>query len=97
MFQITSNSYNRIASELRDAISPTTIFSGSIEFEIDEVQYKFVATIIPYYHQERFPEGAVKVLYDIVPVWWELRTTTTNGEVINDFDFETLKFLICQQ
>lgn len=97
MFQITTSIYNRLASELLDKISTSSIFSGSIEFETDQVDIIFIATIIPYYHREEFPEGDIETIQNIVPVWWELHTTTHDGEVINDFDFETLKFLVCQQ
>lgn len=97
MFQITTSIYSRLASELLDKISSKSIFSGSIEFETDEVDIIFIATIIPYFHREEFSEGEMETIQNIVPVWWELHTTTLDGEVINDFDFETLKFLLCQQ
>ncbi len=97
MFQITSTIYNSIAIKLLDSINPSTIFSGAIEFDSDDVNIKFVATIIPYYTHEYVPEGVIEILYDIVPVWWELHTTTQEDEVINDFDFETFKYLTCQQ
>ncbi|MFI3282871.1 MAG: hypothetical protein SNG10_05005 [Rikenellaceae bacterium] len=97
MFQITSNAYNCLAQKLLDSINPTTIFSGAIEIFIDEVEIRFIATIIPFYTREYYSEGVVEVLHDIVPVWWELHTTTQDGEVMNDFDFETFKYLTCQQ
>ncbi|MFI3290035.1 MAG: hypothetical protein SNH55_00265 [Rikenellaceae bacterium] len=97
MFQITSQIYNFIAVELQNIISPTTIFSNTIKFEYDEIEIYFIATIIPYYRLEHFPEGITEVLYDIVPVWCELHTSTIDGEVPNDFDFDTLKFITCQQ
>lgn len=98
MFQITTQIYNRIAVELQNHTNHTNIFSGNIEFvSNDGIEVRFVATIIPYYHREEFPEGIVDILYNIIPVWWELHTTTSEGELLNDFDFETLKFLTCQQ
>ncbi len=97
MFQITSQIYNRIADELQNFVSPSTIFSNTIQFEHNEIEIYFTATIIPYYRLEHFPEGVTELLFDIVPVWWELHTITIDGEIINDFDFETLKFIMCQQ
>lgn len=97
MYQIRSIIYNRISDKLLDSINPSTIFSGAIEFSTDEVDVRFIATIIPFYNRECTFEGVIEVLHDIVPVWWELHTTTPEGEVINDFDFETLKYLTCQQ
>lgn len=37
------------------------------------------------------PEGESEVLSDMVPVWWEFRTVTEEGEVINDFSFGELR------
>lgn len=96
MYQITQTIYEKLTEKLLNILTPTTIFSNQIEIVEDDVIIQFTATIVPYYREEILPEGEISILYDIVPVWWELQTTTNNGVVINDFDFKTLKYILCQ-
>lgn len=96
MYKFTPALYTALAEELTEKLRSLCFFSGSVEFESDDADIRFVATLILYFRTESFPEGLADVLDDVVPVWWELHTTTLDGEVINDFDFDTFKHYLCQ-
>lgn len=96
MYKITPSIYTRLAEELTEKITSLSFFSGSIEFEEEDADIRFVATLILHTREVSFPEGLIAMIYDIDPVWWEIHTTTLDGEQINDFDFTTFKEYICQ-
>ncbi|MFI3258615.1 MAG: hypothetical protein R3Y16_00800, partial [Rikenellaceae bacterium] len=91
MYIFTSNEYKELSERLRESISSLNFYSGVVEFETDNVEIRFIATIMVYFRRDHYPEGEVNTLIDMVPVWWEMHTTTLDGDVINDFDFTTLK------
>ncbi len=96
MFKIDHLIYEQLAEELSSQIKLNQLFAGSIEFETDDADIKFTATLIPYFDTIEFTEGRAEVLSNIIPVWWEVETTTLDGKVVNDFDFQTFKEYICQ-
>ncbi len=57
----------------------------NIHFAVDFV------TLVIYRRTETLPEGIRRPISNVVPVWWELTTTTEGGNVPNDFSFGELK------
>ncbi|MFI3303580.1 MAG: hypothetical protein SNF68_02765 [Rikenellaceae bacterium] len=96
MYKISPNLYTQLANELFESITSLSFYTGVIEFEYDDTDIRFVSTLIPYFRPEFGNETTEYILYDIIPVWWEIHTTTLDGEEINDFDFTTFKEYICQ-
>ncbi len=95
MYNISHELYTLLSERLIERISSLSYYSGVIEFEHDDADIRFVATLIPHFHEERLLDGKILTLRDITPVWWEIHTTTLDGEQINDFDFKTFKEYIC--
>ncbi len=96
MFKIDNLIYEQLAEELAAQITLNQLLSSKIEFENDDVELTFTATLIPYFKRVQLLEEEVDVLSNLIPVWWEVKTITLDGEVINDFDFKTFKEYICQ-
>lgn len=96
MYKISHEIYTKLSEELIEKISSIKYYSGVIEFECDDVDIRFVATLIPHFMREKFNNREILSLHELVPVWWEMHTTTLDGECINDFDFNTFKEYICQ-
>ncbi len=40
------------------------------------------------------PEKTQKPIQNVIPVWWELKTTTDDGLQLNDFSFSEIKPLL---
>ncbi len=91
MIEISEQIYREIAASLREAIGAADYFNGAVEYESEELYARLVTTAIIYRREEILPEGKRRVIADVVPVWWELRTEQTFGEVMNDFSFAELK------
>ncbi len=96
MYAISHEIYTQLAERLIERISTLHYFSGVIEFNSNQVDIRFVATLIPHFKKEQLPEREYLTLREITPVWWEMHTTTDEGECINDFDFTLFKGYICQ-
>ncbi|MFR9619821.1 MAG: hypothetical protein SNH63_01225 [Rikenellaceae bacterium] len=96
MFKIDNTIYKQLAEELAQQIQYNRLFAGSISIDTDDADVKFTATLIPHFKTIEFVDDSADVLDDITPVWWEVDTTTLDGKVLNDFDFQTFKEYICQ-
>ncbi len=95
MFQITFDIYYRLAEALKERFSTPYLYSGVIELVDSDMEIRFVSTLIPYFSIEKTDREKIYELQNIVPVWWEIHTLSPDGEVLNDFDFEKLKELLC--
>ncbi len=95
MLSINPTIYEQIATLLLNEIDNRVYFSGVVSHHTDEVDYRFFSTLIINYRSERYPEGEHCEIADIVPVWWQMQSTTDEGECLNDFDFNILKRNIC--
>ncbi len=96
MYKISHSIYSQLSERLIENISSLNYFSGVIELECNDVTIRFIATLIPFFREELFFGNKIVVLSDLTPVWWELHTTTSDGEQMNDFDFKIFKEYICQ-
>ncbi len=96
MFTFTHNHYLKLAETLLEQIGTASYYSNVIELEQDDADIKFCASLIIYHHGNSLDELPEQFISDVVPVWWELKTTTLDGEQINDFDFDVFKQILCQ-
>jgi hypothetical protein len=91
MTEITHDCYHHIARSLARSIGPADYFNGSVSYESPEFSSTLTATLLIYRSPERLPEGLLRRVEDIRPVWWELSTTLPCGTAtLNDFSFSTL-------
>jgi hypothetical protein len=101
MIELRADTYRLVAARLREEIATSEWFNGTVggvfaadqsaEDASDPVEWSLTLTAIVYRRREIFPEGARHPISDIVPVWWQFRTTDTRGECLNDFSFTQLK------
>lgn len=91
MIEISQNIYEDLAGRFLEAIGNDDYFNGAVEYETEEFYGRLVATVIVYRREETRPEGIVRPISDVVPVWWEFQTVQACGAVANDFSFNELK------
>lgn len=94
MIEIADDIYSALAQKLKKTIGTADYFNGTVEMEMGDVQFVFVATLVVYRRSRTTPEGVVRAIENVVPIWWELKTTTDHGEQINDFSFSGIKPLL---
>lgn len=87
--------YTRLSQLLLEEICRDNYYSGYIEITDEEVHYHLSTSIFIYRPKSTLTTSDTAIISDIVPVWWELVTTTLAGEQLNDFDFRRLKNLLC--
>jgi len=91
MYSISPELYRRTAERLDEAIGALDYFSGALEIPFGRVWCRLVVSVIVYRRRESLPEGDRRPVSDLVPVWWEFRTSDDGEEVSNDFSFSELK------
>ena len=92
-YSVSTELYEEVAARLEEAIGGGSYFSGSLEFDWEDVGCRLTASVIVYRRRERYPEGDRDEISDLVPVWWEFHTTGPDGEMLNDFTFSELRAL----
>lgn len=90
MYCVSPELYLETAARLSDAIGDENYFSGAIEFLSGELICRLTVSVIVYRSRITLPEGISRPVTGLVPVWWEFRTTSEAGELLNDFDFSEL-------
>lgn len=84
----TPKEYAEVLHSLLEDIGERSYFSGSVVTHHREFTSHLKTTLI-IYRDRTLPELPVS---DIVPVWWEMSTTTPEGEeLLNDFSLATLR------
>lgn len=91
MYSVSSELYRETAERLMEAIGPAGYYSGTLSFGFGEAECRLVVSAIVYCERRLLPEGAVDLLRDLVPVWWEFHTETAGEERFNDFSFAELR------
>ncbi|MDE5637428.1 MAG: hypothetical protein K2J51_05360 [Alistipes sp.] len=91
MYIIASEVYDRLAECLRDAIGGSSYFSGSVAVIDGDTECRLTASLIVYRERIVSPEGTAECISDIVPVWWESRTTCGAEEMLDDCDFAEIR------
>lgn len=92
MYHVSCESYEKLADRIRESLRNIHYFNGSVAVCTDgETECRLIATLIIYRRRiESFSEDADSIA-DVIPVWWECRTTADGMEVCNDFDFASLR------
>lgn len=52
MYIFSPNLYTELAEKFLNKLSSLTFYNGTIEFEYETINIRFVATIIPYFSRE---------------------------------------------
>lgn len=91
MVTINEKIYTEMASKLLHAINETNFFSGTIEFDNEELYATLRCTLIVYRETIEDLTGNFSRIKDIVPVWWEMDTVQECGVVANDLEWRELK------
>ncbi len=100
MYLVSSAIYSEVAQRLREDIDNDSFYSGVVEFSLSQsddsdIECRLVCSLIIYYSTSSPPEGDVRLISNIVPVWVEFHTIINSEEKINDFDIEELKTYMC--
>ena len=85
MYETTPSVYLKIAELLLAKIGTRDFFSGSVTLHDGDVECRLICTLVVS-RERHIPYCVVELL----PVWWEFRTSTENGELINDFSFSEM-------
>lgn len=96
MIHIPNEVYRALADELLEVIGAKHEVGWeiiSVESSDGSVLYELGISAFIYRHKVSYPEGDVEQIYDVVPIWWELRTFVGDDrdEEINDAEFRRLK------
>lgn len=85
--EINEDIYIPIRDKLLKAIGSSSYVQSELyltDEEIDKYDYYYQFSLIVYRDSEC-------MITDVVPVWWEFKTTLDGKEVANDFIFSELK------
>ena len=85
MYETTPSVYLKIAELLLAKIGTRDFFSGSVTLHDGDVECRLICTLVVS-RERHIPYCVVELL----PVWWEFRTSTENGELSNDFSFNEM-------
>ncbi len=92
MYDISDELYRITTCLVIDRIGDQGYISDVIEFEHDEMLCRLHLSAVIYRQTSVYPEGKITAISDIIPVWWEFHTYTSEGEeVLNTFSFNELR------
>ena len=91
MYTVLPEVYDELASLLRGRIGDGNYWSGSVCCLSGEIYVRLTATLIACRTDDERPDGTVRLIDDIVPVWWECHTEWGAEEMLNDFDFAEIR------
>ncbi|MCM1151555.1 MAG: hypothetical protein NC209_02820 [Alistipes sp.] len=94
MYSVSSELYRQVAAQLTEAIGARGYFSGSIEGETSDAEWRLTVSAIVYREHVSAPDGEYDAISDLVPVWWEFHTFAPDGETLNDFSFSELRTFV---
>ncbi len=99
MYHISSKKYLALAESLMEHFTDTSYFSGSVTLGGDgcgEARIRLTASLVIYRRAVKTFSAETDGIVDVVPVWWECRTSFGGREVCNDFDFSRLRELLIE-
>ena len=91
MYVISRKVYADLARQVCERLEDCSYFSGEITCDDGVAEHRFLATLIIYRKRAELLGQEFDTISDVVPVWWECRSVTEGGEVLNDFDFGQFK------
>jgi hypothetical protein len=94
MISTSDDNYRDIAAALMEAIGTAEFFNGTISCCTGCYDARLCVTLIIRRAPALDPAvrpGAAPQIVDIIPVWWECRFYSIDGEVFSDFSWRELK------
>lgn len=96
MYNILPELYREVVVKILDEIGSRDYYSGSFDFESEDVSCRIVLSAVIYRDNVHYPEGEYSLVKDIVPVWWEFHTYLDGNECLNNFSFNELREYIAE-
>lgn len=84
MISIDDQTYQAIATQLRDELTGKEFFNGQLEYDTEEFYSTLTCTLI----LRNDPDTGR--LASATPVWWEYHLHQRDGEVLTDFSWSEL-------
>lgn len=97
MVSFNESMYKNLAQMLISAIGNGEFFNGSVEMDFEDFHSTLKTTLIIYREKECPDRSEVSSgpsdgrITDVIPVWWELSTTSVSGIINNDFSWRELR------
>lgn len=97
MIHIEEKHYRALAAPIAESIAESGFFKRNYELEFPEFRLEVEISVMMYASRVIGGEGKGWWKLDkIIPVWWEARTITEDGEKLNDFSFSEFEEYIFQ-
>ncbi len=93
-YELNLEDYELLLGRLTEAIGGRHYFNGTVRAEGTDVDFLLTCSCVVYRRAVEMPDGQRDEVTDIVPVWWDLRSVGDDGEVDNDFSFDTMRELL---
>ncbi len=91
MYSLKPETYYRLAAAVCASLSNIYYFNGSVAVADGDAECRLTATLIIYRRNVDIFSDEYDSITDVIPVWWECHTTTDEGEVEDDFDFDLFR------
>lgn len=92
MYTVSDRLIQVLADELLSRIGRNDYYSGSFDFEFEDICCQMVLSAVVYRDYYEDFEGSGYCVSDLSPVWWEFHTYDEEGdEILNDFSFNYLR------
>ncbi len=93
--------YQKIAALLEEAIGEDGYYSGSIDYTYENLDCRLTISVLVYREDYTFGcEGypfSMSCIVNLSPIWWDFVAFGECENEENDFDFEQLKYEICNR
>lgn len=94
MYELNLKDYELLLGRLTEAVGGRHYFNGTVRAQGADADFLLTCSCVVYRAAVEMPDGRRDELTDIVPVWWDLRSVTDDGEADNDFSFDTMRELL---
>lgn len=91
MYDILPELYREVATQIIERTCNRDYYSGTFDFEWEDVECHMVLSAVVYYKEVCYPEGLFDVVSDLSPVWWEFHTYRDGEEILNNFSFNEMR------
>jgi hypothetical protein len=85
MYETTPTIYFKLATLLVEQIGMRHFFSGAVVCHDGDIECRLICTVVV--SRDRHNPRCIT---SIAPVWWEMRTTSGEEELCNDFSFSEM-------
>ncbi len=87
IYKVEIEIYEKFVNRVLDEINDKSFFSDVITINSDSIDFSLIASIIIYRKKEGVKGDVNSQIIKLTPVWWEFKSITDDGEILNDFDF----------